>query len=87
MWLNGQCERLLPVPCFLITFTLREQLRALCRSHQKLFYEILFDESHATFKVRRWFMFVAEKAPVSRSAHRRRLSRLQLYLGEFGNSD
>ena len=50
LWLKGQCERLLPVPYFLITFTLPEQLRALCRSFQKLFYEILFDESVATLK-------------------------------------
>jgi Putative transposase/Transposase zinc-binding domain len=49
-WLDGQCERLLPVPYFLVTFTLPEQLRVACRSHQRLFYEILFDESAATLK-------------------------------------
>ena len=49
-WLNGQCERLLPVPYFLVTFTLPEQLRLACRSHQRLLYEILFDESAATLK-------------------------------------
>jgi Transposase zinc-binding domain len=30
-WLDGQCERVLPVPYFLITFTLPEQRRAPCR--------------------------------------------------------
>lgn len=47
---DGHCERLLPVPYFLVTFTLPEQLRVACRSHQRLFYEILFDESAATLK-------------------------------------
>jgi hypothetical protein len=44
-WLNLQRELLLPVPYFMLTFTLPEQLRSLARQNQKLFYHILFQAS------------------------------------------
>lgn len=49
-WLERQCARLLPVPYFMVTFTLPEALRDLCRSHQRLFYKILFEQSARTLK-------------------------------------
>lgn len=44
-WLNVQRDLLLPVPYFMLTFTLPEQLRSLARQNQKLFYHILFQAS------------------------------------------
>jgi hypothetical protein len=44
-WLAEQQILLLPVPHFLLTFTLPEELRALARSNQKLLYNILFRAS------------------------------------------
>lgn len=44
-WLDRQRRRLLPVPYWLVTFTLPKQLRRFCRSHQKLFYSLLLRES------------------------------------------
>ncbi len=44
-WLQKQAKKLLPVPYFLLTFTLPAELRKLARAHQKLFYEILFKAS------------------------------------------
>jgi Putative transposase/Transposase zinc-binding domain len=44
-WLQSQQDKLLPVPHFLVTFTLPDALRELARSHQKLFYNILFRSS------------------------------------------
>lgn len=41
-WLLHQQELLLPVPYFLLTFTLPAELRPLARSHQKLVYNLLF---------------------------------------------
>lgn len=41
-WLQQQQQLLLPVPHFLVTFTLPEELRALARSHQKTCYHLLF---------------------------------------------
>ena len=45
LWLEKQRTRLLPVPYFLVTFTVPEQLRAVIRSHQKIFYHLLFTHS------------------------------------------
>jgi hypothetical protein len=45
LWLENQQSRLLPVPHFLVTFTLPEELRALARRHQKTVYHILFRAS------------------------------------------
>ena len=41
-WLEDKKKSLLPVPHFLVTFTLHDGLRKLARSHQKLFYNLLF---------------------------------------------
>lgn len=44
-WLNLQRNLLLPVPYFMLTFTLPEQLRKRARQNQKLFYQVLFQAS------------------------------------------
>jgi len=44
-WLEAQQDLLLPVPFFLLTFTLPASLRPLARSHQILFYNLLFKAS------------------------------------------
>ena len=44
-WLEQQRDLLLPVPYFLVTFTLPRQLRSLARSHQKTIYSLLFRSS------------------------------------------
>jgi hypothetical protein len=41
-WLQAQQTLLLPIPYFLVTFTLPQELRPLARSHQKLLYNLLF---------------------------------------------
>lgn len=46
-WLANQQNKLLSVPCFLLTFTLPAELRPLARSQQKLFYNLLFRASAA----------------------------------------
>jgi Transposase zinc-binding domain/Putative transposase len=49
-WLNQQRQLLLPVPSFLVTFTLPEELHALARSHQQVLYGILFRASAAALQ-------------------------------------
>ena len=44
-WLQKQYELQLPVPYFMLTFTLPSQLRPFARSHQKLVYDLLFRAS------------------------------------------
>ena len=44
-WLEAQQERLLPVPYFLLTFTMPASLRPVARSHQRLIYHLLFRAS------------------------------------------
>ena len=44
-WLATQQELLLPVPYFLLTFTLPAELRPFARQQQKLFYSLLFRAS------------------------------------------
>jgi Putative transposase/Transposase zinc-binding domain len=44
-WLEDQNRLLLPVPHFMVTFTLPAELRALARRHQKTLYNILFRSS------------------------------------------
>ncbi|HEX9760861.1 MAG TPA: transposase [Candidatus Acidoferrales bacterium] len=44
-WLAAQQALLLPVPYFLVTFTVPEPLRAWLRSHPALGYDLLFDAS------------------------------------------
>lgn len=46
-WLTRQQQMLLPVPYYLLTFTLPAALRPLARSQQKLFYNLLFRASAA----------------------------------------
>jgi len=53
-WLARQRQKLLPVPYYLVTFTVPAQLRALIRSHQKPLYRALLRESaHAVQDVAR----------------------------------
>jgi len=49
-WLEKQQDNLLPVPYFLLTFTLPDELRILARSNQHLFYNTLFRTSAAAAK-------------------------------------
>ncbi len=49
-WREKQMEKLLPVPYFLVTFTLPHELNPLARSHQKLFYNLLFKSSAEALK-------------------------------------
>jgi len=49
-WLEKQTDLLLPVPYFLLTFTLPDELRKLARSQQRLFYKTLFHTSAAAAK-------------------------------------
>jgi hypothetical protein len=50
LWQKQRLEQLLPVPYFLVTFTLPQQLRALCQNNQRLFYTLLFNESAEALK-------------------------------------
>lgn len=45
VWLARQREKILPVPYFLVTPTLPEELREIARSNQKTVYDILFKSS------------------------------------------
>ena len=49
-WIQKQSALLLPVPYFLLTFTLPQELRLLARAHQKSVYGILFRTSAASLK-------------------------------------
>ena len=44
-WLERQRRRLLPLPYYLVTFTVPQELRALIRSHQKILYALLLRHS------------------------------------------
>ena len=44
-WLDRQRRRLLPVPYYLLTFTVPQQLRPVIRSNQKLLYALLLQHS------------------------------------------
>ncbi len=46
-WLEKQQDLLLPVPYFLLTFTLPASFNAVARSHQSLLYDLLFKTSAA----------------------------------------
>jgi hypothetical protein len=50
-WLARQTDLLLPVPYFLVTFTLPEGLRGLARSHQRQVYNVLFQTFAAALQV------------------------------------
>jgi len=49
-WVEKQKEKLLPVNYYMVTFTVREELRFLIRSNQKLFYSILFQAASESLK-------------------------------------
>lgn len=49
-WLDAQLQRRLPGTHFLITFTVPEQLRHFCRSHQDAAYDALFHASSDAIK-------------------------------------
>ena len=49
-WLTKQQALLLPVPYFLVTFTLPAQLRALARQHPRQLYSVLFRRSAAALQ-------------------------------------
>jgi hypothetical protein len=49
-WLQLQQTKLLPVPYYLVTFTLPGKLRDLFQSHQKQLYSLFFTESAATLQ-------------------------------------
>lgn len=49
-WEARQKAKLLPAPYFMMTFTLPEELRAVCQRHQQLFYSLLFSESSAALQ-------------------------------------
>lgn len=53
-WLEKQQALLLPVPYFLVTFTLPQELRPVARSHQHLIYNLLFRASAAALKELAW---------------------------------
>ena len=50
VWLNRQQNKLLPVPYFLVTFTVPESLRKLAWHHQRVFYDCLFEASRDAMK-------------------------------------
>lgn len=50
LWLHRQLETHLPVPHFLITFTVPETLRPFIRSHQQVAYQALFKASSTALK-------------------------------------
>jgi len=49
-WIELQKTKLLPVPYFMVTFTLPGKLRSLFRSHQKQLYNLFFQESAGTLQ-------------------------------------
>lgn len=49
-WLARQTDLLLPVPYFMVTFTLPEGLRMLARSNQRQVYDLLFQTSAAALQ-------------------------------------
>ncbi len=53
-WLANQQALLLPIPHFLVTFTLPAVLRAVARQHQKIMYNILFRTSAAALQQLAW---------------------------------
>jgi hypothetical protein len=49
-WLHQQRTLLVPVPYFLVTFTLPEELRPVTRAHQRCLYNLLFQTSAAALQ-------------------------------------
>ncbi|MDI6743654.1 MAG: transposase zinc-binding domain-containing protein, partial [Smithella sp.] len=50
-WISKNKKMMLPFTYFLATFTMPEELRNLCQSNQKLFYNILFSSSSDAIKL------------------------------------
>lgn len=50
LWLEKQQQLLLPVPYFMVTFTLPQPLRAIARSNQRLIYDLLFRTAAAALQ-------------------------------------
>ena len=50
IWTAKQEARLLPVPYFMVTFTIPQQLRSLALAHPKIFYDLLLRESAAALQ-------------------------------------
>jgi hypothetical protein len=53
-WRESQKSLLLPVPHFMVTCTLPDELRALARRHQQVFYNILFRSSAEALQELAW---------------------------------
>ncbi len=53
-WLEKQQQFRLPVPYFMVTFTLPQQLRHVARSHQKTIYNLFFRTAAATLQQLAW---------------------------------
>jgi len=49
-WFNDRLSELLPVPYFMVTFTVPEALRKIVRAHQDVCYRALFDASSQTLR-------------------------------------
>jgi hypothetical protein len=49
-WLDKQSSRLMPVPHFLVTFTVPKELRSVLRAHQREGYTALFDAAAASLR-------------------------------------
>ncbi|MEA3272564.1 MAG: IS91 family transposase [Patescibacteria group bacterium] len=49
-WVEKQKQKMLPVDYFMVTFTIPQQLRFVCRSNQKLFYSIMFKAASDALK-------------------------------------
>lgn len=50
IWLNERLHELLPVPYFMVTFTVPEALRKIVRAHQTVCYRALFDGGSRTIR-------------------------------------
>ena len=53
-WTARQEARLLPVPYFMVTFTIPSELRCLCLAYPKLLYDLLLKQSAAALSRRGW---------------------------------
>ena len=49
-WVEKQKQKMLPLDYFMVTFTIPQELRFVCRSNQKLFYSIMFKVSSDALK-------------------------------------
>lgn len=69
-WLAARCEELLPVPYFLVTFTLPAKLRSITRSHQKTVYALLMKTAaHSLIKLAADPRYVGAKIAVMAVLH------------------